>query len=191
MTDDILNIILKNTNDRLEREVKGKNKEPNPLPRTNPTELMAFFGLWYTIGVTKQNKVELQDLWKINSPFHMAIFTAVMSRQRFEKLFHRIRFDDKSKRPQAFVNDKIAALREITDHFIKSCQQSFVPSAEVCVDERITPFRGRCCFKVYMSLKPHKYGIKIWVLADSKNYYIKKFEVYKVKLVEWQRKNKE
>lgn len=39
-------------------------------------------------------------------------------------------------------------------------------------------FQGRSSLKQYMPLKPVKRGIKVWVLADSRNGYFSKFEVY-------------
>jgi hypothetical protein len=39
--------------------------------------------------------------------------------------------------------------------------------SNVTIDEMLHPFRGRCPFKVYMPSKPAKYGLKIWILADS------------------------
>ena len=38
--------------------------------------------------------------------------------------------------------------------------------------------RGRCSFKQFIPSKPDKYGIKIFILADSQNYYPFNFEIY-------------
>ena len=40
------------------------------------------------------------------------------------------------------------------------------------------PFKGRLGFKQYMKVKPTKWGIKVWVLADVVNGYIPKLQVY-------------
>ena len=39
-------------------------------------------------------------------------------------------------------------------------------------------FRGRCGFRQYISSKPNKYGIKIYVLVDAKMYYLHHLEIY-------------
>ena len=39
-------------------------------------------------------------------------------------------------------------------------------------------FRGRLGLRQYMPAKPTKYGIKVWVRADSHNGYINEFDVY-------------
>ena len=55
---------------------------------------------------------------------------------------------------------------------------AYVPGFYVTIDERITPFRGKCRFRVYMKNKPRKYGTKSWLMVDSKNSYVKDFEIY-------------
>jgi hypothetical protein len=51
-------------------------------------------------------------------------------------------------------------------------------SSHVTVDEQLFPFRGYAPFRVYMKSKPEKYGIKIWILADSTTSYCKNLQVY-------------
>ena len=108
----------------------------------------------------------------------MPIFTGTMSRNRFEEILYKIRFDDKSTRITRSASDRLAAIRQVTDLFRQACHKAYIPSSNVTVDERITPFRGNCRFRVYMKNKPHKYGIKSWVLADSRNNYTKDFMIY-------------
>lgn len=38
--------------------------------------------------------------------------------------------------------------------------------------------KGRLSYKQYMNAKPTKWGIKIWMLAESPTGYIYKFDVY-------------
>jgi hypothetical protein len=40
------------------------------------------------------------------------------------------------------------------------------------------PFRGKVSFRVYMPQKPNKYGMKLFILAESRTGYIWNFEVY-------------
>ena len=46
------------------------------------------------------------------------------------------------------------------------------------MDEHLCRYRGRCSFKQFIPSKPDRYGLKIYVLADSVNYYPINFEVY-------------
>ncbi len=49
---------------------------------------------------------------------------------------------------------------------------------ECSIDEAMIPFKGRLGFKQYMKDKPTKWGIKVFVLADSHNGYVKTLQVY-------------
>ena len=42
----------------------------------------------------------------------------------------------------------------------------------------MVPFKGRLSLKQYMKDKPVKFGIKIWVLADTVTSYCYNFDVY-------------
>ena len=46
------------------------------------------------------------------------------------------------------------------------------------MDEHLARYRGKCPFKQYILSKPHRYGIKIYVLADAKTFYPINLEVY-------------
>ena len=54
----------------------------------------------------------------------------------------------------------------------------YAPHKEIAVDEAMIKFQGRSSLKQYLPKKPTKRGIKVWVLADSKNGYFSNFQVY-------------
>lgn len=74
--------------------------------------------------------------------------------------------------------DKLAPIRELINLFASRCRACYIPSAYVTVDEQLIRFRGRCPFRVYMPKKPGRYGIKVWLLNDSKNAYTYNIQIY-------------
>lgn len=48
---------------------------------------------------------------------------------------------------------------------------------EISVDESMISYRGRLSFLQYMPKKPHKWGIKVWVLAELETGYTWNFNV--------------
>ena len=48
----------------------------------------------------------------------------------------------------------------------------------VSVDESMVKFKGRLAFRQYLPLKPTKWGIKVWVMAESSTGYVSNFQVY-------------
>ena len=57
-------------------------------------------------------------------------------------------------------------------------QASYAPGCDVSVDESLIPFKGRLSFKQYLPLKPKKWGIKFFVLADSLNGFCLDWKAY-------------
>ncbi|XP_050300110.1 piggyBac transposable element-derived protein 4-like [Anthonomus grandis grandis] len=74
--------------------------------------------------------------------------------------------------------DKLAAISEIYNEFVENSMICYTPSEFLTVDEMLVPFRGRCGFRMYMPVKPAKYGLKIQILADSKSHYMINSEIY-------------
>ncbi len=101
-----------------------------------------------------------------------------MSKERFKEFMRFLRFDDKETRADRRKNDKLAAIREVVDAISHSCKKCYIVSAHVTIDEMLSPFRGKCPFRVYMPFKPARYGIKIWILADVSTAYCANFQVY-------------
>ena len=76
------------------------------------------------------------------------------------------------------ARDNLAAVRLLLDCFVRNSQLCYNHSEAVTVDEQLYSFRSRCRFIQYMPSKPAKYGLKFWILADAKNYYISSIELY-------------
>ena len=45
-------------------------------------------------------------------------------------------------------------------------------------DEQLVVFRDKCPFHMFIKSKPGKYGIKLWVAADAKNFYACNIQVH-------------
>ena len=141
-------------------------------------EMDAFLGLLIAMGANKDCSISPNDLWETRSFFHTPIYARIMSRNRFNQLISCIRFDDATTRKQRQENSRLAAIKQIADMIQESCLNGYDTSPFLTVDERIVPFCGNCKFRVYMQAKPDKYGLKMWMMADSESYYVKNFDVY-------------
>ena len=89
-----------------------------------------------------------------------------------------LRFDDSTTRAQRRADDKLAPIRNIYDKFVAACEANCTPGTGCTVDESLHRFRGKCSFKQYIPNKPGKYGINVYVLADSKTFYSISSKVY-------------
>ncbi|CAC5370491.1 unnamed protein product [Mytilus coruscus] len=74
--------------------------------------------------------------------------------------------------------DPLYKIKPLLTHFNTTFQQEYTPHRNITVDETMIPFKGRVQFKQYMAQKPHKWGVKAWVLADSQHSYIQYVDIY-------------
>ncbi|KAJ4947870.1 hypothetical protein JOQ06_009901, partial [Pogonophryne albipinna] len=82
-----------------------------------------------------------------------------------------LRFDDRLTRPARYKKDKLTAFRNMWDNWTECLPLLFNPGEDICVDEQLVAFRGRCKFRQYIPSKPAKYGLKIWITADVATSY--------------------
>lgn len=144
-------------------------------------ELDAYLGLIIFCGITHQTRIPFDKLWE-NSMYVPPIFSAVMNRDRAREIKKYLRSDDIDTRVDRLVKDKLAPIRGVYDIIVKQFKSSYQPNATLTIDERISPFRGRVAFRIYMKNKPQKYGIKLWLCCDSVNYYVLNFSIYSGKI---------
>ncbi len=92
----------------------------------------------------------------------------LISRNRFELIMSHLRFDDKDHRRRIVETDKSIHVRAIWERFVANCAAWYKPGKYLTVDEQLFPSKSRCPFMQYMPYKPDKFGLKFWILCDSK-----------------------
>lgn len=175
----ILNIILQYTNARL-MKIKQKYKNTSnsaDIRELDLTELKAFLGLLIFTSIFKSNHEDIRSLFATDGSGR-DIFRCVMNSNRFAVILSSLRFDDAESREERKRQDPLAAISEIFDTFISNCQEFYSIGSCACVDEMLVSFRGRCRFKMYMPMKPSKYGIKVMALTDARTGYLLNAYVY-------------
>ena len=170
LTEEIIGIIVRCTNEEGNRVFRAQWKN------TSRDEILTYLGLLILAGVYRGRMEPVIHLWSNESG--RPVFGKAMGRVRFQTITRCLRFDSKDTRPERRSRDKLAPIRELHDKFAARCRANFKPGPNVCVDEQLVVFRGRCPFRVYLPNKPGKYGIKVWVCCDVDTAYCSNFEVY-------------
>lgn len=165
MTEEIVSIIVRETNRKAETTLSEQNKT---WTRVTETELYAYFGLLLAAGRNHANLVHTKELWQTSSD---PVFRATMSLERFWAISRFIRFDNQITRLERQRNDKAAAIRDIWEMLNVKLRDNFTPGEAVTIDEQLFPYRGRTKFTQYIPSKPAKYGIKVWWACDATNGY--------------------
>lgn len=135
--------ILSNTNKRL----------PQDAAELVENEIYAYIGLLLLFGLSKKCDVEIREIWKKDSVHFLPLAVLTMSRNRFLQINRHITFDDVDTRNVRKANDpKCYKIREMLTHFRNKIRQAIIPSEELCVDETLYSFRGKCSLRQYMPM---------------------------------------
>ena len=179
-SDDIILNILTMTNSKL-RDFLESHPNFSEKPYFHPITLMelyAFFGLMIEIGVFRLHKETLDNIFSDDNNKSNPLFKATMARDRFKNILRFLRFDEMATRQTRKETDSLALIREVLDRVRANLMAAYSPGCWLTIDEHLCRYRGRCHFRQYIPSKPDRYGIKIYVLADSRNFYPVNFEVY-------------
>lgn len=116
-----------------------------------------------------------QRYWSTKTLYHGLWARSIMSRLRFKALMSMIHVVHPGTEAE---NDKLRKVSSFLDHFKSKCQELYQPFQRVSIDERMVKSKHRSGIRQYIKNKPTKWGIKLWVLADSANGYTCDFDVY-------------
>lgn len=122
----------------------------------------------------------LQRYWSRSWPYSITTFSSIMSRDRFLlilKFLHLNNNEDQVSRGLP-GHDRLFKLRPLIGELIPRFQVAYKLHQEIAIDESMIGFKGRLSFLQYMPKKPQKWGMKAWVLADSKTGYTWNWQLY-------------
>lgn len=151
-------------------------------PITNE-DIQAFIGFSILMGINILSATE--DYWKKDPVYNYAPISTRISRDRFREISRYLHFvDNTTLAPRGSPNhDRLGKIRPILEQFQQQFSATYNPNREIAIDEAMIKFQGHSSLKQYMPMKPIKRGIKVWVLADSRNGYFSRLEVYTGKKV--------
>ena len=102
----------------------------------------------------------------------------IPSRIRFRALLAFFRCSDHT---QMDAKNKLRQVDTLVEAIHSKCMELYQFDVDVAVDERMVKSKHRSGMHQYNKDKPTKWGIKLWVLTDSKNAYTYNFDVYQGK----------
>jgi len=165
------------TNQKIENVKTSYTSKLGFLYNTSVKEIHALIGILPFLGATKNSKESTASIW-VKDGTGKPICIVAMSQKRFLFLVYCLRFDDSTTRARRRANDKLSPIRNIYNKFVVACEANYTSGTGCTVDESLHGFRGVCSFKQYIPNKPSKYGIKVYVLADSKTFYFISSKIY-------------
>ena len=178
-TDDIWDLLVTETN-RYAASIRSQNTHTHPRPWYDVTmeEMKAFIGVVMLMGICRLPTIEMY--WSANHPLITPGISNTMPRIRFEQILRFLHLNDNAQQVSHGQPgyDPLFKVRPLLDLLSRRFESEYTTHEEVSIDEAMIPYKGRLGFKQYMKDKPTKWGIKAFVLADARNGYVKRFQVY-------------
>lgn len=143
-----------------------------------PDEIAAFMGINIAMGIV--NLPSVCEYWSTNPVLHHPWFGQVRPRNRFYLINRYLHFNDNNDQVdrEHSLYDKLFKIRLIIERVQESFPLHYTSSRDVSIDEQMIGTKARISFLQYVPKKPKKWGVKLWVLADSQNGYVPAFDVY-------------
>ena len=118
--------------------------------------------------------------WATTHPLLTPELRKVMPLKRFQQIWQYFHLNDSDKQvPHGQLGyDPLYKVRTLLDLVSPRLESEYSPHQQLSVDEAMIKFKGRLGFKQYMKAKPTKWGIKVFVLSDSTNGYVYRFQIY-------------
>lgn len=167
INDTIIDLIVEETN----RAARNENAETTFLVTT--IEIRKYLGILIFRSVF--NYPRLESYW---GRFAFAPIQKAMTWNRFEaiKKFLCFRNEAELKKKGEVGYDPLFRIRLVANE-LNEVFDSIPKSERLCVDEQMCSTKAVHHLRQYMPNKPHKWGVKFFVLCDSSGYAYR-FEIY-------------
>lgn len=139
-------------------------------------DLYIYFGINIIMSYIKYPSSRMY--WSSNKALRMDLIADSMSVNRFEEIKRYLHFVNNSDTNSK--DDSFWKIRPVITALHAAFHEHSSTTEHQSIDEMIVPFKGRSRMKQYVLNKPHPWGFKIWVRANS-NGYVNCFEMYQGK----------
>ena len=70
------------------------------------------------------------------------------------------------------VYDKLHKIKPLLQLLFPTFERAYDLHKNSSIDDCMIPWRGHLSFRQFITSKPIRFGIKVWILADSESKYI-------------------
>ena len=140
---------------------------------TDSKEMKTFIALLLYQGFVHANRNN--RYWATRSLYHGLWCRSFMSRNRYQALLGMLHV---SGPLTGDTHAKLKKVDEFIDNFPVKYKGLFQPYQNVVIDECLVKSKHRSGIRQYIANKPAKFGLKLWVIADSTTGYTYDFYFY-------------
>ncbi|CAK9833061.1 PiggyBac transposable element-derived protein 4 [Anthophora retusa] len=178
-TDELISKITTETNLYAQQIISGREVSTHSLWQNwyevTAVEMKAFLGVIINMGLMPVH--DIKDYWSKKFNAYIPFYNNIFRRQRFLQIFWALHLETT---PQTGNRERISVnkVAHLLNYLDQKFRQHFVPAQNIAVDESTVGFKGRVSFKTYNPKKPNKWGLRLYVLADSLTGYVYTFLPY-------------
>lgn len=151
--------MIQNICEHTSTELISKGHKP-----VSEDEVWRFIAVNMAMGIVKLPAQKLY--WTKSRLFRNPFFAETITRDRHRHILSSLRFAPRpagnAAEPDRFKEKLGTFMTDLVKHF----RQAFHPGEYLCLDESLTPFKGRLAFKQYNPKKRARFGIKLFILSD-------------------------
>ncbi|KAK2577923.1 hypothetical protein KPH14_011868 [Odynerus spinipes] len=125
--------------------------------------MWAFIGVIINMGTMPLAK---QEYWSRNDISYIPFYSNKFTRDRLNQIFWMLHLKT-IQRQDAGPRTRLQLVGCFLDYINSKFLKYFTPGREICVDESTIKFKGRISFITYNPKKPTKWGIRVYMMADS------------------------
>ncbi|CAJ0916379.1 unnamed protein product [Ranitomeya imitator] len=140
---------------------------------TNVEELKKFLGLTLAMGIVK--KPTIRSYWDMHSVLCLPLFSAVMTRNRYELLLRFLNFNSVEPTSSPYP-DRLHKLRPLISSLNARFAEVYTPCQNLAINESHLLYKGRVMHGNIPN-EPPSYGIKLYKLCESATGYTRAFKI--------------
>ena len=161
INNDIADIVVNETNRYYHLHNDVTSSKMKQWQNLDHASFYVFLALTMLMGHVR--KADIREYWSTDLLQETPVFGKYMTRDRYRQILRYLHFAD-NQRPNKL--DRLWKARDILDLIVTKVKSLFKPFRNLCIDESLILFRGRVVFRQYIPSKRHRYGIKLFVIAD-------------------------
>ena len=135
-------------------------------------EMKAWLSLYLNMGLVTKPNISAYGSTDpaLSSPF----FSSLMSRTRFLQILRYLHFADNNLAPthDSEEHNKLYRIQPFLNLVIARFQEVYSPDRQLAIDETLIKFKGKLHFRQFIPIKPGRFCIKAFTLAESKSGYV-------------------
>ncbi|KAK2588065.1 hypothetical protein KPH14_004130 [Odynerus spinipes] len=175
-TNEFIQNIIDKTNNyarlKMSKRVLSERSVWNTWKDLTIFEMKAFLGIVLNMGIVRLSNI--QDYWSNEEEFKVPFFSKIFDRDRFMQIFWMLHLND-AHEPNANLETRLLKASKYLEYLDVKFREHYIPNKSVSVVESVIKYKGRIGSTVYNPRKPTKWGIRLYVLADSESGYLYSF----------------